>query len=177
MQARGLLMIEHRLIERMLTIIQEKLAQLKEPRKIDPFFVDKAVDFIQTYADRTHHGKEEDILFRDLAQKDMTSEEQKVMGELIQEHVLGRKTVADLVDSKKRHFAGDDSAVGVVIEKVEFLMSFYPRHIEKEDKVFFPAMMRYFTVEAQERMLREFWEFDRNMIHRKYRDLVEELAR
>ena len=87
----------------------------------------------------------------------MTREEQKIMGELIQEHVMGRKTVADLVDSKKRHFAGDASAVDVVIEKLEFLINFYPRHIEKEDKVFFPAMMRYFTVEAQEKMLQEFW--------------------
>ena len=34
----------------------------------------------------------------------------------------------------------------------------------------------YFTVEAQERMLREFSEFDRNMIHQKYWDLVEELG-
>ena len=31
----------------------------------------------------------------------MTSEEERIMGELIQEHVLGRKTVGDLVDAKK----------------------------------------------------------------------------
>ena len=98
------------------------------------------------------------------------------MGELIQEHVLGRKTVGDLVDAKKRHFAGDDSALEMVVEKLEFLVSFYPRHIEKEDKVFFPAMMKYLSVEEQERMLSEFWEFDRNMIHEKYRHLVEELG-
>ncbi len=60
------------------------------------------------------------------------------------------------MDAKKRHFAGDDSALDVVIEKLEFLITFYPRHIEKEDKVFFPAMMQYLSVEAQERMLRNF---------------------
>ena len=177
MQVRAPLMIEHRLIERMLALINKEAMRIRETKVINPVFIDNAVDFIRVYADKTHHGKEEDILFRDLTQKEMTSEEQRFMGELIQEHVLGRKTVADLVDAKKRHFAGDDSAVDVVIEKLEFLVSFYPRHIEKEDKVFFPAMMQYFTVEAQERMLREFWEFDGNMIHQKYRDLVEELGR
>ncbi len=169
-------MIEHRLIERMLELIKREAARIRDTNEINPVFIDNAVDFIRVYADRTHHGKEEDILFRDLAKKNMTSEGKRIMAELIQEHVLGRKTVGDLVDAKKRHFAGDNSALEVVVENLEFLVSFYPRHIEKEDKVFFPAMMKYLSVEEQERMLSEFWEFDRNMIHQKYRDLVEELG-
>jgi hemerythrin-like domain-containing protein len=176
MQARAPLMIEHRLIERMLELIKREAARIRDTNEINPVFIDNAVDFIRVYADRTHHGKEEDILFRDLAKKNMTSEEKRIMAELIQEHVLGRKTVGDLVDAKKRHFVGDNSALEAVVENLEFLVSFYPRHIEKEDKVFFPAMMKYLSVEEQERMLSEFWEFDRNMIHQKYRDLVEELG-
>ncbi len=176
MQVRAPLMIEHRLIEKMLALISKEAKRIRETKMIDPVFIDNAVDFVRVYADKTHHGKEEDILFRDLARKDMSDEERKIMNELIQEHVLGRKTVADLVEAKKRHFAGDNSAVQVVIERFEFLIDFYPRHIEKEDKVFFPAMMKYFSVEEQDRRLQEFWEFDRNMIHRKYKDLVEELG-
>ena len=68
MQARGPLMIEHRLIERMISIIKDALIQIESTQEVDPVFVDTAVDFIRTYADRTHHGKEEDILFRDLRQ-------------------------------------------------------------------------------------------------------------
>ncbi len=176
MQARAPLMIEHRLIERMLELVREEAARIRVTNMIHPVFIDNVVDFIRVYADRTHHGKEEDILFRDLAHKDMTSEEKRIMGELIQEHVLGRKTVADLVDAKRRHFDGDSSALAMLVEKLEFLVSFYPRHIEKEDKVFFPAMMKYLSEEEQERMLSEFWEFDRNMIHEKYRHMVEELG-
>ncbi len=92
MQVRAPLMIEHRLIERMLALINKEAIRVRKTKVINPVFIDNAVDFIRVYADKTHHGKEEDILFRDLAQKDMTSEEQKIMGELIQEHVLGRKT-------------------------------------------------------------------------------------
>ncbi|MGO9567528.1 MAG: hemerythrin domain-containing protein [Desulfomonilaceae bacterium] len=176
MQARAPLMIEHRLIERMLELIKREAERIRDTNEINPVFIDNAVDFVRVYADRTHHGKEEDILFRDLAKKNMASEEKRIMGELIQEHVLGRKTVGDLVDAKKRHFAGDNSALEIVVDKLEFLVSFYPRHIEKEDKVFFPAMMKYLPAEEQDRMLGEFWEFDRNMIHQKYRDLVEELG-
>ncbi len=65
----------------------------------------------------------------------------------------------------------------MVIEKLELLVNFYPSHIEKEDKVFFPAMMKYLPEQEQQRMLSEFWEFDRNMIHEKYRTLVEDLQK
>ncbi|MGB6063459.1 MAG: hemerythrin domain-containing protein [Desulfomonilaceae bacterium] len=176
MQARAPLMIEHRLIERMLALINKEAMRIRETKKIDPVFIDNAVDFIRVYADKTHHGKEEDILFRDLAGKEMNSEERRIMNELVEEHKLGRKAVSDLVDAKKRHFAGDKSALEIVLEKLGFFVTFYPRHIEKEDKVFFPAMMTYLPQEEQESLLARFWEFDRNIIHQKYRNLVEELA-
>lgn len=175
MQARAPLMIEHRLIEKMLNLIGKEANRIRRTHEVDAIFIDNAVDFIRTYADRTHHGKEEDILFRDLAGKDMTAGEKRIMEELIEEHVLGRKTVGELVDAKKRYFAADPAAREIVAQKLEYLVTFYPRHIEKEDKVFFPAMMKYLSEEEQQRMLREFWEFDRNMIHEKYRTLIEEM--
>ena len=52
MQARAPLMIEHRLIERMLLIIKGVLAKIESKHKVDPVFVDIAVDFIRVYADR-----------------------------------------------------------------------------------------------------------------------------
>ena len=67
MQSRGPLMIEHRLIERMITLIKQKLNQIESTNQVDPLFIDTVVDFIKFYADRTHHGKEEDILFRELS--------------------------------------------------------------------------------------------------------------
>ena len=53
MQARGPLMVEHRLIERMIAVIKGALAEIESKRETDPVFVDAAVDFIRLYADRT----------------------------------------------------------------------------------------------------------------------------
>ncbi len=89
MQARAPLMIEHRLIERMLELIKTEAARIRQTKEINPVFIDNAVDFVRVYADRTHHGKEEDILFRDLAAKNMTSDEQRIMAELVEEHKPG----------------------------------------------------------------------------------------
>jgi hypothetical protein len=79
MQARGPLMIEHRLIERMLLVVKDVVAKIEAQHEVDPVFVDTAVDFIRMYADRTHHGKEEDILFRQLKNKPMSDEDLRIM--------------------------------------------------------------------------------------------------
>ena len=103
MQARAPLMIEHRLIERMIGIIKRILSQIEKKEKVDPVFVDTTVDFIRTYADRTHHGKEEDILFRELGKRDLSEEDQLLMNDLIEEHILGRKTTKKLVEANNRY--------------------------------------------------------------------------
>ncbi|MFX0049145.1 MAG: hemerythrin domain-containing protein, partial [Candidatus Hermodarchaeota archaeon] len=60
----GPLMAEHRIIEKMIALMQKEIEKIKKFNKVNPLFIDTAVDFIRMYADRTHHGKEEDILFR-----------------------------------------------------------------------------------------------------------------
>jgi len=177
MQARGPLMIEHRLIERMIAKIQDALAQVEQTQKIDPLFVDKAVDFIRTYADRTHHGKEEDILFRELKNKGLSDVDRKVMDELIEEHIFGRSTTKALVEANALYRNGDSSALGDVASCLRTLVEFYPKHIEKEDKLFFPASRAYFSDTEDQAMLGEFLDFDRKMIHEKYKSVVDDLEK
>ena len=54
----GPLMIEHRLIEKMIALMDKEIAKMKKHGKANPIFIDTTVDFIRMYADRTHHGKE-----------------------------------------------------------------------------------------------------------------------
>lgn len=165
-------MIEHRLIERIINVLQIELEKIEESKKVNTFFIDLSVDFIRTYADQTHHGKEEDILFRELKNKNLTSEHQKIMNELIEEHKFGRKITKELVDAKERYINGEREALKDIIEKIKILIDFYPKHIEKEDKHFFIPVMNYFTEEEKDKLLKEFQIFDRRMIHRKYDKIV-----
>jgi hemerythrin-like domain-containing protein len=173
MQARGPLMIEHRLIERMLSVIEATLSKIESNHKIDPVFVDIAVDFIRVYADQTHHGKEEDILFRELKKKPLSIEDQRIMKELIEEHMFGRKTTKALIFANTRYRNGDKTALKDIVDNLKTLIEFYPKHIEKEDKQFFPSSRAYFTDEEDQAILKEFWEFDRKMIHEKYKSVID----
>jgi len=172
----GPLMREHRLIERMIGLLKAEMPRINEDKtSVDFPFLNLAVDFFRTYADRTHHGKEEDILFKALAKKQLSAEHQKVMDELVAEHALARRMVGGLIstiDNIKR--SGPGSLEGIN-EYLKQLVALYPKHIEKEDKHFFYPVMEYFTKKEQDALLQEFWEFDKNMIHEKYRKTVEGL--
>lgn len=180
MQPIGPLMIEHRLIERMLALMGRELTRIRDNTAVDPefafvdgVFIDLAVDFIRTYADHCHHGKEEDILFAELAKKDLAPEHRETMEELIREHLWGRETVSKLVEAKKNYLRDQKDALTALLQHLGELVEFYPRHIEKEDKHFFVPCMNYFTQEEKEVMLQRMHDFDREMIHHKYRQVVE----
>lgn len=124
MQARGPLMVEHRLIERMLAVIRQTLERIANTGEVDPLFVDTAVDFIVMYADRTHHGKEEDILFRDLQEKNLSKADEQVMDELIEEHIFGRQTTKTLIQANTHYRQGDASALETIAAKLRTLVDF-----------------------------------------------------
>jgi hemerythrin-like domain-containing protein len=170
----GPLMIEHRLIEKMIALIKKEADQVAAGQEINLNFIEIAVDFIRIYADRCHHGKEEDILFRDLDKKDLAAEHHRIMQELITEHKFGRENTKDIVAAKKRYLQGDKAALGVMLDRMQKLARFYPKHIEKEDKHFFIPCMQYFSAEEKEAMLKEEWEFDKNLIHRVYAEKLSE---
>jgi hemerythrin-like domain-containing protein len=171
----GPLMWEHRLIERMIKQVAAEQERMKAGYKGTPGFIEQAVDFFRTYADRTHHGKEEDILFKHLEDRKLAPELKKIMDELVQEHVQARKMVGALSEAGKDYGKGNSKAKASIMSLLKDIGAFYPVHIEKEDKRFFFPILDYFTKAEQDAMLEEFYTFDRNMIHEKYGKVVEGL--
>ena len=96
------------------------------------------------------------------------------MDELVEEHKLGRELTGSLARARENAAGGNHSQVAAIVDIMEKLVNFYPKHIEKEDKHFFMPVMGYFTDSEKDAMLREGYEFDQNLIHEKYRDVVEE---
>jgi hemerythrin-like domain-containing protein len=173
----GPLMIEHRLIERMIRLLKKELGQVGKLKKADPVFIEIAVDFMKSYADRCHHGKEEDILFRDLAKKGLSAEHSIIIEELLDEHVRARKATANLLEAKQRYSNGDEAAIRDIVDALTWLVNFYPIHIEKEDRHFFMPVMAYLSKQEQGSMLEEFYDFDRNLIHAIYRGVIERIEK
>jgi hemerythrin-like domain-containing protein len=169
----GPLMIEHRLIERMIAVMRKELDRFLREKKAIPELIRTFVDFVRTYADKCHHGKEEDILFRELGKREISPEHRKLVDELVKDHQWARSQTRELVAATQRYEAGDESAFLTITARLSALTEFYPKHIVKEDQHFFLPVMRYFSQEEKDGMLREGFEFDQSLIHAKYREIVE----
>lgn len=173
MRPRGPLMKEHRLIEKMIARIEKEIDSIKQTGDIDPDFISAASDFIRVYADRTHHGKEEDILFKALDGKKLSDGHETQKKNLIGEHEYGRGLVKNLGNALADFQSGDPGGRDKIVEIFQALVDFYPGHIWKEDRIFFPETESYFSESEMQDMLEAFRDFDRRMIHDKYKRVVE----
>ncbi|MFW5688177.1 MAG: hemerythrin domain-containing protein [Spirochaetota bacterium] len=172
---RGCLMMEHRMIERVIGAIRSEKKRLEDGGEFHPAAIDQLVDFMRTYADNCHHGKEEDILFEDMGEKKLSEEDDELLNDLIEEHKVARATTNELVEARNALAEGDRDKLPVVLEKFQILLDLYPQHIEKEDKRFFPNSEEYFSDDELDEMLERFYDFDMEMIHNKYKDVADEL--
>ena len=171
----GPLMIEHRLIERAVPLMKEELKRIDKENSADCEFILSIVDFLRTYADRCHHGKEEDILFKALTKKDLKPEHKKILDELLSEHVYARETVGKLIKARMEYLKGSKSAIGDIKDQLNKLIDLYPKHIAKEDKRFFIPAMDYFAQNEKDEMLDEMRQFDMNLIHKKYGGMIRKM--
>jgi hemerythrin-like domain-containing protein len=169
----GPLMIEHRLIERMISALNKEERRIEQGGSPDVPFLEAAIDFLRIYADRCHHGKEEDILFSKLATKSMTPPMKQAMERLIEDHALARSLVGQLDRQKEQFRSGDGTAAKGIARTIAEIARLYPDHIAREDREFFPTAMTYLEGGEREEMLRAFEDFDRKLIHEKYRAVVE----
>jgi hemerythrin-like domain-containing protein/rubredoxin len=171
----ALLMIEHRQIERMIPVLREGAIRARIG-VVDAGRIDNLVDFIRTYADRCHHGKEEDILFAAMQLKSLPSEIRSTMERLLEDHKASRENLRSVVDANRRYRLGETAALGNMASALERLANLYPDHIAVEDKAFFIPSMELFSKEEQARMLAQFHNFDRLLIHQIYRVKMDDLA-
>ncbi len=169
------LMVEHRMIERMIKLLQGELKAMDRRETVDAGLIEVAVDFFRFYVDRCHHGKEEGILFAELASKPLSDEHRRTMDSLAQEHVAARGAVGQLLLDKERFRKGAQEALTGIRSSIQELLDLHPRHIDTEDNHFFRPIMEYFSIEEQETITRRFAEFDRKLLHERYALLIEEL--
>ena len=145
---------------------------METPKRADAAGVKKIVHFIQAFADRCHHGKEEDILFRELVRKEISPEHRRIIDELIGEHQLGRQLTQAISRANERFQQGDAGALMEIADGFRRLIAFYPEHIRKEDKGFFIPVMDYFSREEKDAILREGYEADSRLLHKEHEALV-----
>jgi hemerythrin-like domain-containing protein len=165
---------EHEGILLMLDIMQE--ISLQDEINIDDVAV--IIDFIKTFADKCHHGKEEDFLFPKLIEKGIPNEGGPV-GVMLYEHGVGRKYVKALSESFENYKSGDISAINGIKENMNNYISLLRNHISKENNILFNMADNFLSAEEQNQLFGEFEKIEAERIgegkHEEYHKLLKSL--
>lgn len=98
---------------------------------------DGVLEFLRVFADRCHHGKEEDILFPALEKAGMPRQNGPI-GVMLHEHVLGRGHIADMGTALDGLKAGKPGAAQDLTRAARAYVGLLTQHIAKENTVLFP---------------------------------------
>ncbi len=133
MESIRIMVEEHTNIRRMLKVVRNFCYRVMTKSDYDLNDLPKIIDFIRIYADKHHHGKEEDILFVTMSNEiEKLAKSGAITGMYI-EHDNGRLYMANLEKAFEKFKTGDDESRLDIIANAICYTDLLDRHIEKEN--------------------------------------------
>jgi hemerythrin-like domain-containing protein len=151
MNSLHVLMDEHRLIERAidaLVVYARGVGRGADHPRSD---LNGFVDFIRGYADAHHHGKEEDILFRAMADCGMPTEAGP-LAVMLAEHHEGRRLTGIMAELAEGEGAWEEQERSRLLKAGIGYAQLLRAHIQKEDGVLYPMAQSMLPEEAREQV-------------------------
>ncbi|MDH3717443.1 MAG: hemerythrin domain-containing protein [Planctomycetota bacterium] len=179
MQPTEILMQEHRVIEQVLACLEKMADQCAAGQALDTRSAEQALDFFRNFADRCHHGKEEDLLFPLMESKGF-SREQGPTGVMLHEHEQGRRLVQAMTGAVSTDASDADAAREAFIDPARQFVALLREHIHKEDHCLFPMANQALTEPDQQQLVDSFEKVEHDDLgpetHQRYVNLANELA-
>ncbi len=174
------LVTEHNAIKRMLGILEGVSRRLEAGEAVEAEHLERIVDFIRGFADRCHHGKEEDLLFPAMEEAGVPRQGGPI-GVMLSEHTQGRDYVRGLAEAVATYRAGNKEAASRIVENARGYVQLLSQHIHKEDNILYPMADRFLSPQKQTELLKSFAQVERERMgpgkHEEYHALLEELER
>jgi hemerythrin-like domain-containing protein len=168
---------EHALILEALDAIERKVAALEAGAAPDRAYFEKAVQFLRSFADQCHHGKEENLLFKTMVDRGFPRQGGPI-AVMLHEHETGRSFIRGLAEGAAA-VGTDPGAAKKIIENGRGYVGLLRAHIDKENHVLFPMADNVLSPEDQEHLGKEFERFEAEEtgagVHESMLKLLEEL--
>lgn len=170
---------EHRVIEKAIGVLKHMVKTVETGVNPPVDDLRNLVDFLRTFADKCHHGKEEDVLFPVLEERGV-SRSGGPIGVMLQEHEQGRSLVKGMLQAVEAIEKGDEHGYTFFSEKALSYAELLEGHISKEDNVLYPIGRNVLSDGDMERLLDDFEKVEEEKVgpgvHEKYHRIVEELS-
>lgn len=150
MTAIDLMVSEHNNIKSMLSVMRSMCIKVLNNDAIDYKDFYTAIDFVRNYADKHHHAKEENILFKKMGEELGERIAKGPVAGMLVEHDLGRLYMSNLEAALEKLNKGDkDARVDIIANAVSYT-DLLNRHIEKEDTTIYKFAERALSKSAME---------------------------
>lgn len=170
MDALEILLEEHEIIEKAIDVLNKSAKNLQNGKKVPSETFEKILNIIKNFADRCHHGKEEDVLFPLI--KKIDAKEDKTIFLLLKEHEKGRNFIKELTKAISKK---DTNAM---IKNSNGYINLLPQHIKKEN-VIFPRWINPLSDEIKDGLFDRFEEIEEKVIglgkHQEYVQNIDKL--
>ena len=180
MEATNILMDEHKVIERVIAVLEIAAGKLSAGQPVRPGFFIDASDFIKGFADGCHHKKEEGVLFPAMEAAGVPRDGGPI-GVMLGDHEAGRLFNRNMREAAERLATGDKSAGAEIERNALGYARLLRQHIQKENMVLFPMADRVIPVEKQSQVTEAFEHIEHvetgEGVHEKYLALAEALER
>lgn len=164
---------EHEAILYVLQILDKMmLSNAKEEALIQ--YYRELVNFLKIFADKCHHGKEENYLFEELVKSGVPKDGGPI-GVMLHEHTEGREYIALMNTATE---AGDLIEFNKNAIKYSDLLK---NHIAKENNVLFPLADKLFEEQKQDELFERFEKHEEKVIghgvHEELHAMIEKWAK
>lgn len=180
MKATQQLKDEHEGIKLMLRIMENISVSIEKGGDLNIEQYEKILEFIKGFADKCHHGKEEDILFPELVRHGIANEGGPV-GVMLHEHMLGRNHIKELSGAFEEFKNGNKKAVNDIIRSSMNYVHLLRNHIEKENNMLFMMADKVLNEAEQSEIAEAFERLEVEKIgigkHEEYHKLLKELKK
>jgi hemerythrin-like domain-containing protein len=170
---------EHRFIQKVVGVMAVLVEALETGKDVERATLQDIVEFMRTFGDKCHHGKEETHLFPLLERKGVPVRGCP-LGVLIQEHQKGRELVQELAAATAAYTPGNPAAKVSLAKSLRGLTELYPNHIWKEDYLAFPMTNKILSPEEQSDLSEKFALVEETIgrdVHRHFEQLAEMLEK
>ena len=170
---------EHRLIERVLAVLEAAERRLDCGEEVSADLLEQALTFVRGFADGCHHAKEEQGLFPVLAGKGPMIKGGPVKV-LSADHEAGRKLMRDLEGAIAAMRAGRAEGRVEARQAIGLYTQMLRRHIAKEEEVLFRLAEMLISDEEAEALAEHFERVEEQTgagAHERYESMVGEMER
>lgn len=169
---------EHRNILDMLHILEKVSKKLEAAERVEADHMEQIVEYIQMFADRFHHAKEEDLLFPAMERAGIPRDGGPI-GVMLQEHEIGRGYVRAMKTAVEEYRGGDNAQGTTYARNARQFTGLLRPHIDKEDSILYRIADMHLTEQDQEELLREFDRVEKERFgtekDEKYRKILADL--